>query len=305
MKILIIGGTGHVGAFLTEQLISQGHEVVIGSRGRTASPTHASVEGARFVTCNSEDMSSLTALAESEYFDAVVDFPGTAWNVWCAFRDKAHHVIACGSMWMFGNPKVVPTPERTQGPCMFDIYEVRYAQILDMLSDCLRHKAAFTAIMPPNISGPGRMPLDSLGGRSADVHHAGMRGETVYLPDGPEATICPCDAYDLASLFALAINNRDKAAGQIFNGGTEQALTSTEFVNTLAEIYGSNIPIEYVSWDEYKTKISPSIGYWWHFYAHMCPDISKAKSLLGYKPRYTSQEAMTRAVAWAKRIHIL
>lgn len=305
MKILIIGGTGHVGAFLTQILIAQGHDVVIASRGHTAPPTHASIEGAHFVTCDSGDIASLTALSESEHFDAVVDFPGTAWNVWNVFKDKAHHVIACGSMWMFGCPKVVPTPEQTQGPCMFDIYEVRYAQIGQMLCESLSHHAAFSAIMPPNISGPGRMPLDSLGGRSADVHHAGMRGETVYLPDGPEALICPCDAYDLASLFALAINDRTHAAGQIFNGGTEQALTATQFVNTLAEIYGTRIPIEYVSWEQYKNEISPSIGYWWHFYAHMCPDISKAKTLLGYRPRYTSQEAMRRAVEWAKRIQIL
>lgn len=305
MKVLIIGGTGHVGAFLTRILLDQGHEVIIGSRGKTATPTHSSIEGARFVTCDSAVAESMNALAQSEHFDAVVDFPGTAWTVWNAFKDRAHHVIACGSMWMYGCPRVIPTPEETQGKCMFDIYEIRYAQIADMIRESLSHKAAFTAIMPPNISGPGRMPLDTLGGRSADVHHAGMRGETVYLPDGPEASICPCDAYDLASLFALAINNRVQAAGQIFNGGTEQALTATEYVNTLAEIYGTQIPIEYVAWNTYKNDISPSIGHWWHFYAHMCPDISKAKKLLGYKPRYTSQEAMCRAVRWAQRIGIL
>lgn len=305
MKILIIGGTGHVGAFLTRILIDQGHEVVIGSRGVTDSPTHASIEGARFITCDSANLESMEQVADSEFFDAVVDFPGTAWNVWNAFKDKTHHIIACGSMWMYGCPKVVPTPEQTQGKCMFDIYEVRYAQILEMIRESFEQHAAFTAIMPPNISGPGRMPLDTLGGRSAEVHHAGMRGETVYLPDGPEALICPCDAYDLASLFALAINNRTQAAGQIFNGGTEQSLTATEFVNTLAEIYEISIPIKYIPWDEYRARISPSIGYWWHFYAHMCPDISKAKKLLGYKPRYTSQEAMARAVAWAKKINIL
>lgn len=305
MKILIIGGTGHVGAPLVQILLSQGHDVVIGSRGKLSAPTHACIDRARTVLCDSSDMESLTALAASETFDAIVDFPGTAWNVWQAFKDKTGHIIACGSLWMFGYPRILPIPERTQGECAFDVYVVRYAQIQNMIADSFRHKAAFTAIMPPNISGPGKIPLDTLGGRDAEIHKANMRGETVYLPEGPESTICPCDAYDLASLFALAINNRTQAAGQIFNGGAEYSLTASEYVRALAQIHGIEIPISYVSWEEYKTNISPSIGHWWHFYAHMCPDISKAKTLLGYKPRYTPEEVLARAVAWMKEYNVI
>ena len=56
----------------------------------------------------------------------------------------------------------------------------------------------------------------------------------------------------------------------------------------------------YVPWEEYEKKISPGIGWWWHFYAHMCPDISKARDLLGYEPMYTPEEALTRAVDWMR-----
>lgn len=297
MKILIIGGTGHVGTFLVQILSEQGHEVVVGSRGRIAAQSNPNV---RFVLCDSSDLKSMQELAEKEYFDAIVDFPGTAWNVWSAFKDKTHHLVACGSLWMFGYPRVVPTPEQTQNKCLFEGYDTRYDEMAQMISESYQHKAAFSAVMPPNICGPGKIPLDTLGGRDIEVHRANMRGETVYLPAGPEALICPCDAYDLAMIFALAVNNRTKAAGQIFNGGTECALTATQFVNTMAEIYGVRIPIEYVPWEKYRNEISPSMGHWWHFYAHMCPDISKAKTLLGYKPRYTSEEAMARAVDWMR-----
>ena len=40
------------------------------------------------------------------------------------------------------------------------------------------------------------------------------------------------------------------------------------------------------------------IGARWHFYAHMLPDIRKAKELLGYKPKYTPEEALRTAVEW-------
>lgn len=300
MKILVIGGTGHVGSHLVPILLAQGHDVAIGSRGKTKVPENSPVKGARFVTCDTHNVESLKALAETESFDTIVDFPGTAWNVWQAFSDKVGHIIACGSLWMFGYPHFVPTPEMTQETCVFEGYERRYQQIIDMLADSRRHKAAFTAIMPPNICGPGKIPLDTLGGRDIEVHKANMRGETVYLPEGPEALISPCDAADLAQLFALAANNRIAAAGQIFNGGSGYALTSTQFVNTMAHIYGSQIPIEYVPWKKYRDEISPDVGYWWHFYAHMCPDISKARALLGYEPEFTPEETLLRAVNWMR-----
>ncbi len=303
MKVLVIGGTGHVGSHLVPILLSHGHDVAIGSRGRTA--IQDSLAKARLIPCDSGDLDSLRAVAAAETFDAVVDFPGTAWNVWQAFRDTAEHIVACGSLWMFGLPHVVPTPELTQETCVFEGYEKRYQQIIDMLADSRRHRAAFTAVMPPNICGPGKIPLDTLGGRDIEVHRANLRGDVVYLPDGPEALIGPCDAYDLAMVFALAIENRTAAAGQIFNGGSAYALTSTQFVRAMGRIYHSEIPIEYVPWERYKSEISPGIGYWWHFYAPMCPDISKARALLGYKPRYTPEETLERAVDWMRAQNLL
>lgn len=301
MKILVIGGTGHVGSFLVPMLLRRGHDVAIGCRGRTSGHTGSALDGARRVICNSGDLASLKEVAENEVFDVVVDFPGTAWNVWQAFADTAEHIVACGSLWMLGYPHVVPTPEMTSETCVFEGYERRYQQIIDMLADSRRHKAAFTAIMPPNICGPGKIPLDTLGGRDIEVHRANQRGETVYLPEGPEALIGPCDAEDLAQLYALAIEHRIAAAGQIFNGGTSYSLTATQFVRTMGRIHGKEIPIEYVPWERYKSEISPGIGWWWHFYAHMAPDISKARKLLGYEPKYTPEETLLRAVNWMRQ----
>ncbi len=299
MRIFIIGGSGHVGAFLTQILIEKGHEVAIGGR-RDTTKKNPLLKGASFISCNSEDITSLKTIAERQAFDVVVDFPGTAWNAWEVFKDSVAHVIACGSLWMYGEPKVIPTPEQFFERCFFEGYAVRFEQLLKMIEDSENHKAAFSAVMPPNICGPGKIPLDTSGGRDIEVHRANMRGETVYLPEGPQAMIMPCDAYDLAMIFALAIENREKADGQMFNGGTKGAMTVSQFVQTMGEIYGVEIPITYVSWKEYIEKYNPQQGAWWHFYAHMYPDISKAETLLGYQPKYTSKEALERAVNWMK-----
>ena len=297
MKILVIGGTGHVGTFLVQQIKEQGHDVVIGCRGKTTIPAESPLYKVQRVTCNSADPESMKELTKDRY-EVVIDFPGTAYNTYKVFRDTASHIIACGSLWMFGYPHVVPTPEIRQEKCFSEGYEKRYLEIQEMIGDSGKHRAVFTAIMPPNICGPGKIPLETLGGRDIEVHRALKQGKAVYLPDGPEALIGPCDAKDIANLFALAVNNRTAAAGQIFNVGSSYSVTASQLVGIYAEIYGVNIPIEKVSWDHYIKDISPGIGYWWHFFAHMQPDISKAKRLLGYSPRYTPEETLARAVRW-------
>ena len=76
MKVLVIGGTGHVGNFLCPLLKERGHEVVIASRGTRALP-----DGIKSVVCDSGKVESLIPLRE-EGFDTVIDFPGTAKNVY-------------------------------------------------------------------------------------------------------------------------------------------------------------------------------------------------------------------------------
>jgi nucleoside-diphosphate-sugar epimerase len=168
-----------------------------------------------------------------------------------------------------------------------------------------KFKAVFSAVMPPNICGPGKIPLDHTGDRDINAHKSLASGNTVYLPEGPEALIGPCDAEDLATLFMLVINKRENSASEIFNGGSDYSLTATEFVRAYGKIYNVEVPIEYISWEKFTSEVAIECGAWWHFYAHMQPDISKAKRLLGYNPKYTPEETMARAVAWMKEENLI
>lgn len=298
MKIFIIGGTGHVGSYMVPKLVAEGHEVYLGTRGNTKVRGYSSTEGVQFVTVDSTSRESLAELLPYN-FDVVIDMPGSAYNAWCVFSDSVKHIIACGSVWMYGNPAVVPTPEVGQSECPFLGYARRFESIKKMCAESGKDgKALFTAIMPPNICGPGKAPLECMGGRSLEVHKAHRAGKPVILPDGPECIISPCHAEDIADLFILALNNPEAAAGEIFNAGAEYGLTSSGLVKAFSDIYGVEIPIERVSWEKYTTEINPEIGAWWHFYAHMLPDITKAKEKLGYKPKYTPEEALRTAVQW-------
>lgn len=304
MKVLVIGGTGHVGAFLVPELIEQGHEVYIATRGNTAKKSFADYTKVNFITCDTKDPEDAKKLLNYG-FEVVIDMPGSAYNVWNILKNDIRHLIACGSLWMFGNPRVIPTPEAPQNDCPFAVYAERFGYIQKMLEESGKYKAVFTAIMPPNISGPGKIPIDTMGGRSAEVHKNLMQGKPVILPEGPECIISPCDASDIAHLFVLAMNNPVAAGGEIFNVGSEYGFTVSQMVEVFEKIHGVKIPIERVTWEKYITEINPNQSAWWHFYAHMLPDITKAKTLLGYKPKFTPEEALTRAVDWMKQEGII
>jgi nucleoside-diphosphate-sugar epimerase len=298
----VIGGSGHIGKNLVEMLVGDGHEVSIVTRGRTAIPSGGKWEKVTAIRHeyrrDDEEWARFIRATDAE---VMIDIPGTdVPATYDAAKGKCKHFIACGSVWMFGEPRVVPTPEETQSPCPFEGYAIRYRELHETRDRAARDGIAFTAIMPPNICGPYQIPLEGRGGRSIEVHRAHMRGEPVPLPEPGNTLIGPCDAEDVAQGFFLALQHRDAAAGEIFNVGSAYALTALQFIEAYAQIYGVKIPIEWHTWQDYSTKVSPDLGANFHFKAHMCPDLTKISARLGYRPRYTPEETMSRAVSWMK-----
>lgn len=303
MRIFVIGGTGHIGGFLTRRLVQDGHQVVVISSGRTPVPADYPALG---ITCYALDYrlsladGSFRDLLRHERPEVVVDIlqgETEAVTAACAQAGVAH-LVNCGSVWMWGRPKVVPTPETPQTECPFQGYQRRLAKMQEAIERSGQQGLAVTGIMPPNICGPGKIPLEGRGGRSLEVHQAHRRGEQVVLPYPGTNLIGPCDAEDVARGFFCAITHREQAAGEIFNVGSAYALTAERFVAVYGEIYGVTIPVRYVSPQAFETEVLPDAGANFHFLEHMCPDLTKIRERLGYRPAYTPEETMERAVRW-------
>lgn len=306
MKVLVIGGTGHIGSFLVPMLSDVSEAVaVVSSKGKgldEAGWDNVQILHGRYA----RDDRDWCEFISNQEFNVLIDILGAdVPNTYEAAKARCKHYIACGSLWMFGPPKVVPTPEKTQGPCQFAGYAQRYDELLSTRKQARRDGVMFTAIMPPNICGPNKIPLDGHGGRSLEAHKAHMRGEPVKLAKGCNNLIGPCDAEDIAQGFFLAACQGEAAAGEIFNVGSEYSLTAPEFIEGYGQIYGSKIPIEYVSHDEFYGSVLPDVGAYTHFSQHMLGDISKIRSKLSYEPKYTPEETMERAVGWMKREKML
>jgi nucleoside-diphosphate-sugar epimerase len=308
MRAVVIGGTGHIGMHLIPMLVRDGTDVCVIARGRSAVPPTDAWRGVTIVRAAYEQSAAwkdelLKVLRDG---DTLIDILGTDLaTTYDAARKCCAHVINCGSVWMLGTPRRMPCVESVQTALFDGGYKSRWEVIREVLAASMVGGTAFTAILPPNICGPGKIPLETKGGRSIDVHRALLRGKEVLLPEGADVLIGPCDAEDIAQSFLLACGQPQRAAGQIFNVGSAYALTAPEFVMTYAQIYGVKIPISRIPWQQFATAEVPDPRARYHFEAHMCPDITKIRKLLGFEPRYTPEQAMERAVNWMRQEQLL
>jgi len=305
MRILVIGGTGHIGHFLCPALLADGHEVTVLSRGETAVPADGIWEKIARLTCSYQPGPALEQAVAGAAPEVVIDIlgfgvPGVFESVLKGASATCRQMVACGSLWMWGDPREVPTPEKACNPCFAEGYAWRFRLYERLMADLPSLGIPFTVVMPPNICGPYKIPLDGLGGRSLEVHRAHQRGEPCPLPAPGTNLVGPCDAEDVAQGFVLAVRHPERAAGEFFNVGSAYALTAERFLQVYGEIYGSRIPIAWASWEDYSTRISPDRGANYHFSQPMCPDIRKIAGMLGYQPRWTPEESMQRAVAWMR-----
>lgn len=304
MNVCIIGGTGHIGGHLVPMLLREKASVTAVVRGKTAVPEDDTWRGVRmfkaeYAAGNAQWPGRIRAAAAGA--DVLIDLLGIDLSAtYDAVKDVCPHVVACGSIWMLGNPRRVPCPAEAQREFWGDAYARRWRTIQDVLARSATGGPTFTTILPPNICGPGKIPLEPRGGRSVDVHRELAAGKPVTLPDGADVLIGPCDAEDVAQAFFLATMNAEAATGKIFNVGSAYALTATEFVETYAKIYGVPIEIRRVPWGTFASETVPDASALYHFEAHMCPDISPIRETLGCAPRHTPEQAMQRAVDWMR-----
>ena len=119
MKVLIIGGTCHVGRFMAPKLIEAGVDTIVVGSGKTPPPKNKIWEKIKYMMCNINNPDELDMLI-NEAPDVVVVIPGSAYDVYHRLKVVSKHLIACGSVWMFGEPGIVPTPEETQAECLFE-----------------------------------------------------------------------------------------------------------------------------------------------------------------------------------------
>lgn len=306
MKVVIIGGTGHVGTFLVPRLVLAGHEVICVSRQEkepyNPHPAWKSVQHVTIDRVKADEKNTFGQQIQDLAPDVVIDMicftPESAKSLAEALIGKVQHFLHCGTIWVHGHSEQVPTTE-TQQRKPFGEYGINKARIESYLVSLSREKGfPATILHPGHITGPGWLPVNPAGNLDPEIFKRLAEGKEVILPNNGMETVHHVHADDVAQAFVKAMENRNHAVGEAFHIVSEQALTLRGYATAMAAWFGQEAKLVFLPWDEWKKTVSArNAELTWDHIAHSpnC-SIDKARKIIGYQPRYSSLQAIQEAV---------
>lgn len=310
MRIVILGGTGHIGTYLIPRLIRDGHQVVCVSRGQRqpyqSSRAWDQVEMTVIDRAASEASGifgeQVAALRPDVVMDLICFTVDSARQLVDALRGKIQHFLHCGTIWVYGPSTVVPTTE-DQPRRPFGEYGMQKAAIeVYLLDEARRGGFPATLLHPGHIVGPGWIPLNPAGNFNPVVFERLAHAEPVALANLGMETVHHVHADDVAQAFCQALHYRSTAVGESFHIVSPAAVTLRGYAEAVAAWFGKSANLEFLSWDYFQKCNLYSAGdvqATWDHIAHSpnC-SIAKARQLIQYQPRYTSLQAVHESLQW-------
>ncbi|SNS31817.1 Nucleoside-diphosphate-sugar epimerase [Streptosporangium subroseum] len=308
MRIVVIGGSGHIGTYLVPRLVRAGHEVTSISRGLRAAYTDAPEwRQVRHVVVDREQQDheatfgdTVAGLNPEAVVDLVCFTLESATALVERLRGEIGHLLHCGSIWRYGPSHALPISETT-GTAPVGEYGIQKDRIARMLkNETADGGLVTTSLHPGHIVGPGWHPIGPLGNLDPAVWATLSAGLPLRIPGVGAELMHHVHADDVAQAFERAIQRRDAAAGQDFNIVAPTALNVRGFAHQAAAWFGQTASLEPVTWEEFRRNTPPEHAQasWEHLYrSHFC-SIEKATTLLGYAPSHQPQAAVLESVRW-------
>ncbi|MHC5905583.1 NAD-dependent epimerase/dehydratase family protein [Streptomyces sp. S6] len=304
MRVVVIGGSGHIGTFLVPRLVRAGYEVVSVSRGSRGAYVGAPEwEQVRQVVADRDDPEFPDRIAKLGA-DAVVDLLcftlESATALVERLRGETGHLVHCGSIWRYGPSLRAPISEET-GTAAEGEYGIQKDRIARMLAEeTASGGLVTTSLHPGHIVGPGWHPIGPLGNLDPEVWATLSAGRPLRAPGSGSEFMHHVHADDVAQSFELAVAHRDAAAGEGFLVTAPTALNVRGYAEIAAGWFGKTATLEPVGWEEFRDSTTPELGdtSWEHLRRSHCFSIEKARTILGYTPRYEPEEACLESVRW-------
>lgn len=308
MRVVIIGGTGHIGSFLTPRLVEAGHALTCVSRGmkqpyqvhhawkavtlleldRTAEE-NAGTFGERIASLDAEVVIDLTCYRLESAKELVE-----------TLRGRIGHLLHCGTIWVHGPSIEVPTTEEEPRK-PFGEYGIRKAAIeAYLLQQAREERFAVTILHPGHLVGAGWAPINPTGNFNPEVFSTLMQGGEICLPNLGLETVHHVHVDDVAQAFMRAMEGRNVALGECFHVVSPAALTLRGYTERMAQYFGRPARMRFLPWEEWRKGVTEddATATWDHISHSPNCSIQKARNLLGYKPRYTSIQAVRESVDW-------
>jgi nucleoside-diphosphate-sugar epimerase len=308
MRVVIIGGTGHVGTYLVPRLVELGHTVVsISRKRREPYLPHAAwtcVEQVQLDREPEEEAGAFGSRIASLRGDVVIDMicfnPRSASHLVGALSGRVQLFLHCGTMWVHGYSVQVPvTEDAPRRP--FGEYGIGKAAIESYLLDEARRNRFPAAVLHPgHIVGRGWPPLNPAGHFNPRVFTDIAHGRPLTLPNFGLETVHHVHADDVAQAFIRALTCWSQAVGESFHVVSGAALTLRGYAEAMYRWFGCEPNLAFLPWEQWKKTVSEdeAAATWDHIAHSPNGSTEKARRLLGYSPRYTSLEAVQESVEW-------
>jgi dTDP-glucose 4,6-dehydratase len=308
MRILITGGAGFIGSHLCDKLLKQGHQVlamdnlITGSLQNlahlTAHPGFAFIEhdvtrpihvdGPLDAICHLASLPSPVDYLEMPIKTLKVGALGT-YNALGLAKAKGASLLLASTSEVYGDPRIHPQPEtywgnvNPVGPRGVYDESKRFAEAITMAYH-RTHGLETRIARIFNTFGP-RMRLDD-GRVVPNFCRQAILGNPLTVYDDGSRTRSFCYVSDLVEGLMLLMERGDAMP---VNLGNPREMSILDFARTIIELTGSPSEIRFVTPQDARTKDDPQTRQ---------PDITRARTLLGWTPRVRMEDGLLRTIAW-------
>ena len=218
-----------------------------------------------------------------------------------ALRGRGAQLLHCGTIWVHGPSVEVPTTEAAPRTAFGDYGQKKAAIEAYLLSQA--SELPVTILHPGHLVGPGWAPINPTANFNPTVFSLLMQGKQIQLPNFGMETVHHVHADDVAQCFVKAIEHRSAALGQAFHVVSPAATTLQGYAERVSAWFGHPAQLQFLSWEEWRQGVTErdAAVTWDHITHSPNCSIAKARTLLGYEPRYSSLEAVRESLDWLIR----
>jgi nucleoside-diphosphate-sugar epimerase len=299
MRVTVIGGSGHIGTYLTPRLVEAGHAVTSVTRSIRESyiphPAWKDVERVTLDRASDAFGKSIVALRPDVVVDLISYTLESTQVLVEAIEGHVQQFLHCGTVWVHGHGIELPVTEEQPRRPISD-YGRRKAAIEEYLLS--RHGFPAAILHPGHLVGIGWMPLNPAANFNRQVFEDLARGNEIALPNIGRETLHHVHADDVAQAFVKAIERWPATAGNSFHVCSPAAVSMIGYAEAVASWYGREARVRFLPWEEWRAGVPEKDANvtWDHIARSPIYSIEKARRLLDYQPRYRSLDAIRESL---------
>lgn len=293
---LVIGGTGPTGPHMVHGLVERGFDVTVFHTGNHELDEVAHVP---HIHGDVRSVEGVTEALDGLTFDVALVTYGRLRAIAEVLEDRVGQFISVGGFPALRGyfdaeaftPPGLPVPTNESGQTADEENDGKSYRIARTESMVFDHHPTASHFRYPMVYGPRQLaPREWIFVRRA------LDGRPhVILPDGGLHLNSCGYAENLAHALMLAVEQPEAASGQIFHAADEEILTTATVAALVADELGHewrvvNMPFELAPCTK------PMVT--GHMTTHRMLDISKLKTVLGYRDKIPAREAIRKTARW-------